>query len=138
MAKRYYSYEQSHRTVNGVKKKRCTKCKKWKDEIKFGKRSTYRDGLNSWCKNCMREYMRERYKKAGKGLKQYYRYEECHRVVDGEEQKRCLKCKRWKTGSEFYKIRRHRDGLAVWCKKCSDKATNESRRKRKRLLLEEQ
>jgi len=110
--------------------KRCTKCKKWKDESKFGKKPGTRSGVYSWCKDCVRAYMRERYKKEGKGLKQYYRYEECHRVVDGVKQKRCRRCKSWKAESDFYKRRSNKDGLAVWCKECSDKATNKARKKR--------
>ena len=43
--KRYFRYEETHRTVDGVKQKRCTKCKKWKDESKFGKDRYGKDGL---------------------------------------------------------------------------------------------
>jgi len=131
MARSYYSYEESHRTVNGVKKKRCTKCKKWKKESEFIRKSSQRDGLDFWCKDCKRADMRERYKKDGKGLKEYLIYEERHRIVDGVKQKRCSRCKRWKPESEYYKRRRHKDGLAVYCKECADKATNESHRKRR-------
>ena len=130
MARSYYRYEESHRTVNGVKQKRCTKCKKWKKESEFVKKSSQRDGLDFWCKECKRADMRERNKKDGKGLKKYLRYEEHHRIVDGVKQKRCSRCKRWKSESEFYKTRWHKDGLAGWCKECADKATNRARRKR--------
>ncbi len=116
--KRYFRYEESHRTIDGVKQKRCSKCKKWKDESKFGKDSKNKDGLRYWCKDCVRAYIRERYKKEGKGLKQYYRYEECHRVVDGVKQKRCRRCTRWKAESEFYKNRSCKDGLQFRCKAC--------------------
>jgi len=75
--------------------------------------------------------MRERRKKEGRDLKQYYRYEECHRVIDGLKEKRCRKCKRWKAESDFYKRRRHKDGLAVWCKECANKAVNKARKKRR-------
>ncbi len=114
--------------------KQCTKCKKWKDESKFHKNSKNKDGLKYWCKDCGRAYKRECYKKKGKGLKQYYRYEECHRVVDGVKQKRCRRYKSWKTESEFYKRRKHNDGLAVWCKECSNKAINKSRKKRRMVV----
>ena len=128
--KKYFRYEESHRTIDGVKQKCCIKCRKWKDEIQFGKDSKSKDGLRYWCKDCVREDMRERYKKEGKGLKQYYRYEESHRNVDGVNQKRCSRCKKWKTESDFYKLRSKKDGLAVWCKECSDKATNKAHKKR--------
>jgi hypothetical protein len=131
--KKHFVYEESHRTIDGVKQKRCTKCKKWKDESKFGRDSKNKDGLGYVCKDCVRAYMRERCKKEGKGLKQYYRYEECHRVVDGVKQKRCRRCKSWKTESEFYKNRSCKDGLQFRCKACSDKATNKAHKKRRTL-----
>ena len=129
--KKRFVYEESHRTIDGVKQKRCTKCKKWKDESKFGKDRYGKDGLGYDCKDCVRAYMRERCKKEGKGLKTYYRYEECHRVVDGVKKKRCRRCKSWKTESEFYKVRCNTDGLSLWCKVCANKATNKSRKKRR-------
>ncbi len=129
--KRYFRYEESHRTIDGVKQKRCTKCKKWKDENKFGKDRSHKDGLRYCCKDCVRADNRERYKKEGKGLKTYYRYEECHRVVDGVKQKRCRRCKSWKTESEFYKNRSCKDGLQFRCKACANKATNKSHKKRR-------
>jgi len=129
--KKYLRYEERHRTIDGVKQKRCTKCKKWKDESKFGKDRYGKDGLEHECKDCVRADNRERYKKEGKGLKTYYRYEECHRVVDGVKQKRCRRCKRWKTESEFYKNRSCKDGLQFRCKACANKATNKAHKKRR-------
>ncbi|MHC4426831.1 MAG: hypothetical protein ACYSYV_12150 [Planctomycetota bacterium] len=130
MTKRYYKYEETHRTVKGVKQKRCARCKKWKEESQYRKQSSTKDGLRSWCKDCKLKYERERCRKQGKGLKTYRRYEECHRIVDGVKQKRCRTCKRWKAESEFYKNRLWKDGLQYLCKKCSNKATNKSRGKR--------
>ncbi len=127
--KKHFVYEEGHRTIDGVKQKRCSKCKKWKNESKFAKHSKNKDGLRYWCKDCVRAYIREGYKKEGKGLKTYYRYEECHRVVDGVKQKRCRKCKSWKTENEFYKNRLFKDGLQFWCKACANKATNKCHRR---------
>jgi hypothetical protein len=78
--------------------------------------------------------MRERYKKEGKGLKTYYRYEERQRVVDGVKQKRCRRCKKWKAESDFYKRRSNKDELAVWCKECSKKANRNSRKKQRKAI----
>jgi vacuolar-type H+-ATPase subunit I/STV1 len=68
-ARRGKTYEQRHRVVDGVKQKRCRKCKKWKDESEFHKNSSSRDGLAGSCKTCKtnstREYRRRR--KAAKG-----------------------------------------------------------------------
>ncbi len=132
--KKYFVYEESHRTIDGVKQKRCTKCKKWKDDSKFGKDRYHKDGLGYDCKDCVRDNMRERSKKEGKGLKQYYRYEECHRVVDRVKQKRCRRCKSWKTESEFYKNRSCKDGLQYRSKPCANKATNKAHKKRRLAL----
>ena len=131
MTRRYLSYEEKHRTVKGVKQKLCTKCKKWKSETQYHKQSRTNDRLRSWCKDCEWEYQRERNRKMGKGLKTLRRYEEYHRVVGGVKQKKCTKCKRWKTEIEFYKTKRNKDGLQFTCKACSDKATNKSRKKRR-------
>ncbi len=128
--KRYLRYEERHRTIDGVKQKRCSKCEKWKEESKFGKKTSQKDGLKSWCKDCVRANMRERYKKEGKGLKIYYRYDECHRVVDGVKQKRCRRCKRWKAESEFYKNQQRKDGLGERCKECSYKARKSHKKRR--------
>ncbi len=116
----YLRYEESHRTIDGMKQKRCNKCKKWKDESKFGKRRySSKDGLNHVCKDCKRVYAREHYKKEGKGLKKkYYIYGECHRVAEGVKQKLCKKCKRWKAECDFYKERRYKDGLRYVCIEC--------------------
>ena len=102
--------------------KRCTKCKKWKDESEFSKYPSRKDGLRCWCKNCECEYMHKYYRRDGRRVKKYYRYEECHRVVKGVKEKRCRRCGKWKAESEFYKDHRHKDGLAVWCKDCVRKS----------------
>ncbi|MHC4693650.1 MAG: hypothetical protein ACYS67_12985 [Planctomycetota bacterium] len=69
--------------------------------------------------------------KGGKTVKRYYRHEENHRVVKGVKQKRCYRCCRWKPESMYYRRRRSKDGLYVWCKECANKATNHCRRQRK-------
>ncbi len=114
--------------------KRCSKCKKWKDESEFGKDSRLRDGMSSWCRECNRKKSLKRYRKDGKTVKRYYTYEEVHRVVDGVKEKRCRRCQKWKAESDFYKRRWHKDGLAVWCKECANKATDKARKKRRTAI----
>ena len=130
IAKRRYSYEESHRTVNGIKQKRCTKCKKWKSESAFGKLRSNKDGLRYRCFECRNQRRRKYYNQHRKTTRRNYKYEESHRVVDGEKQKRCSKCKRWKAESKFYRVQGRKDGLATSCKKCAKKAAMESHRKR--------
>ncbi len=110
--------------------KQCIKCKKLKSKSEFSKSCKNKDGLECYCKECMRAYARAQYKKKVKGLKTNYRYEECNRVVDGLKQKLCKRCKRWKTESQYYKYRRHKDGFSEWCKECANKATNKARKNR--------
>ena len=129
--RRNLPYEKRHRVVNGAKEKLCRKCKTWKGESEFYVDRWRKDGLTEWCKNCQLASVRKRYKKTGKGLKKYYRYEECHRVVDGVKQKRCRNCRKWKAESEYYQDRWHKDGLTGRCKKCSYKAASKARNKRR-------
>jgi hypothetical protein len=136
MAKRRYSYEESHRTVNGVRQKRCSKCKKWKSESKFGRLRRNKDGLRWWCFDCRNERRRKYYDRHRKTTRRNYTYEESHRIVDGVRQKRCSKCKRWKAESKFYRVHARKDGLATSCKKCASRASMESYRKW-RLAVEE-
>ena len=131
MAKRRYSYEESHRTVNGIKQKRFTKCKKWKDESKFAGNANCQDGLQIQCRECLRKWGRKYYRRDGKPVKRHYTYEETHRAVGGVKEKRCRRCKKWKAESDFYKDLRYKDGLVGMCKKCADRATKESHRKRR-------
>ena len=68
--------------------------------------------------------------KDGKSVKKYNRYGEIHRGVRGVTPKLCRRGRKWKAGSMYYKRRRSKDGLYVWCKECANKATNKSRRQR--------
>ena len=130
-ARRYYSYEESHRVVGSVKQTRCCRCNRWKAESEFGENAGNKDGLRSRCRACERKYSRLRYLKNRKSARRYYGYKESHRVVGSVKQRRCRRCNKWKAESEFYKQRKHKDGLSNWCKECADKATNDSRRRRR-------
>ncbi len=50
--KKYYTYEKAHRTREGVKEKRCRRCRKWKAESEFYKKRSHKDGLAYQCKPC--------------------------------------------------------------------------------------
>jgi hypothetical protein len=50
--KTYLPYAERHRVVGGVRQKLCNKCEEWKDESRFYKRCTNRDGLAQTCKEC--------------------------------------------------------------------------------------
>jgi len=125
-----YRYEQSHRVVDGVKEKRCHKCRRWKPESKFSKKRKRKDGLQQYCKECSSKVTRRYYRQNRKSVRKYYIYEQSHRVTDGVKEKRCRKCSKWKAESKFYKNRNANDRLNSWCKECGIKATSECRRRR--------
>jgi hypothetical protein len=52
------------------------------------------------------------------GLRKRFRYEDCHRVVNGVEEKLCRKCRKWKGESQFCRNRSSKDGLLGWCRRC--------------------
>ena len=51
--------------------KRCTNCMVWKSENEFYKDKRHKDGLQSWCKDCHKEYAKER--RQTKEYKEYYK-----------------------------------------------------------------
>ncbi len=123
---RNFKHEDSHRTVNGVKQKRCAICAEWKPESDYDKDRARKDGLKSWCKDCNGAYEGELKRKRRKGtIRKFLRYEERHRVVKGAKQKLCRKCEKWKGEKEFYRDRSGKDGLTNLCKKCSCKVAGE-------------
>ena len=128
--KRYLKYEERHRTIHGMKQKRCSKCKKWKDESGFSMDVSCKDRLSLWCKDCCRKYNEQK-----RGVEKKYRnYKDLHRVTGGVKQKQCGRCKKWKDETQYYKHSQYRDGLALWCKACANKATNKARKKRRAAL----
>ena len=40
--------------------KKCNRCGRTLDESEFGKNKSHKDGLQTWCRECTNEYMRER------------------------------------------------------------------------------
>ena len=122
-------YEESHRTVRGVKQKLCCGCKQWKKGSLFHKNRRSKDGLQWRCKECECKHARKRYDRIRRAGRKNLRYEDRHRIVNGIREKLCRKCSEWKAESEFYKNKSSRDGLGSRCKKCSCKATSKSRKK---------
>ncbi len=105
--------------------KQCTKCKKRKDESEFYRKRRNKDGLAVWCKECADEATNE-CRRRRSAVRKQRRYEESHRIVNGVKEKRCRRCKKWKAESEFYKSRKSKDGLGVYCKKCTIEAKDKS------------
>ena len=130
MTKRLYSNDETHRTVKGVNQKYCPKCQKWKGENQYYRNRRSNDGLQWRCKECESKYFHKRYERIRKCTRRNLRYEDRHRVVNEIKQKYCLKCKSWKSESEFFKDRSRKDGLMERCKKCKYKPAKKSRKRR--------
>jgi len=136
MTKRYYKCEETHQTFNGVKHKRCTKCKRWKEESEFCKDRARKDGLKIYCKGCIKAYALKlcRKNRKGKEARVYLRFEDRHRVIRGFKENLCSRCKQWKYKSDFYKCRQSKDGLSLWCKECGRKRYERIRKAGRRNL----
>ena len=82
--------------------KTCYTCKETKSQIEFAKDRKSKDGLQSHCKPCRRQYNLKRRNPP---------------VMDGE--KTCVKCQKTKHVAEFYPNRAVNDGRASVCKPCA-------------------
>lgn len=132
MTKRYYKYAETHRTVRGRKQKYCTKCNLWKAEREFSRDRAKRDGLKSRCKDCDTAYAREpRWRK--RNIREYLRFEQRHRIVNGVRQKLCSRCKQWENESDFYRDGGAKDGLASRCRKCDTRPCRRHRGQDRRV-----
>lgn len=114
--------------------KHCTKCKKWKFLTEFSKDSGNKDGLYTWCKQCVKELSIKNRDKRNKKAKEWREnnkeyvqkysknYEQTHKK-ERNKQKR----KRRKENYEYYKdkdLRRtHNISLKVY-KKILDEQNN--------------
>ena len=134
MTKKYNMHKDSHRTIKGVKQKRCTKCRSWKEESEFNKDRARKDGLTIYCKRCVEAYGRKRRSKNGRAVREYLSFEDRHRVRRTIREKLCSRCKQWKYESEFCRERRLKDGLSLWCKGCSYKPINKSHKPKKKSV----
>lgn len=65
--------------------KLCSKCKTTKDELLFGKRTKSKDGLDSWCKDCIKEksnrYYHSNKEKCLKAIKKDYQNNREHKIA---------------------------------------------------------
>jgi len=137
MTKKYYKCEETHQTVNGIKLKRCTKCKRWKEISEFCKDRARKDGLKIYCNSCNNAYALKSYRKNKRPVRDYLRYGDRHRVIRGFKEKLCSRCKQWKFYSEFYKNSRTKDVLSLSCKECERKRTENKRKSDRKYLRHE-
>lgn len=110
-----------------MKKKKCAKCKKYREHEMFNKWKGTSDGLYTRCKDCIREEngsvkrrVKERY--INKILKRW-----------------CCGCKKYQKKTFFYLSKCYRHGISDECKGCLRKKANtelaKTRQKGKRQLV---
>ena len=106
----------NHRfTLQQIKRRQCSKCKRWKSvkEFYFNKQG------NAWCPYCRK----------CRGYKGVY-----HSTLERKDgRKQCRRCKRWKDELEFGKNPKTRDGFKVYCRTCTRKYNTSYSRERRRL-----
>jgi hypothetical protein len=94
--------------------KRCSKCGEEKPLAEFGKNKSRRDGLQSYCKSCVKINSKERRHK--KGAKPRKTAGQCSAGM-----KICLNCGKEKAANaeHFHRHAAKPDGLAIYCKSCA-------------------
>jgi hypothetical protein len=106
-----------------MKTKVCPRCKVEKEVIYFNKCAPSKDGLQSSCKSCCKEYyilnkekisQRENLYKLNLKL-----WHENNTIII--ESKLCPKCKTTKDVNQFVKNKNTKNGLSVYCKDCCRK-----------------
>lgn len=94
----------------------CPRCQQTKALDHFHVNRSNPTGRVTYCKTCMKAYVRARYD----GLKDV--------KVDLPEEKRCNKCKEVQPQSAFHPHPFTRDGLSTWCRRCTAQYQERSRK----------
>lgn len=101
----------------------CGKCKQEKNAEEFYRSNVTKDGLNAWCKECEKEYRRQRYAQRKANVAQL-----------SLKQKECMKCKETKDIKHFGTNFDKADGYDVWCKQCARDALRTPEGKARRMV----
>lgn len=126
-----------------MQEKKCSKCGEVKDVSEFHKDKTKKNGLSSYCKNCIKAHVKQwciknsdKHKETNKKwnkkniikLREYYKKSIkllLDSIESGEKQyiekidKKCSKCGIVKPVNEFCKSKHRIDNLNSYCKVCS-------------------
>jgi len=105
--------------------KRCSRCGEIKNLDDFYLSSKSSDRHGSWCKSCSnkhRKALREVHPRRPKVMKAIYD------AGKGQVVKECSHCHEIKLLDDFYRYGRSLDQHFVWCKTCSNKASQERRK----------
>lgn len=101
-----------------MKTKQCTKCNQIKSLSEFHKNKSYKDGHQSWCKECYKEYS-----------KQNYTRKTPEKPNCPDSYKYCSNCGKIKPLFEFNKNKSRKDGCGCCCKECSNLYYKENKQK---------
>ena len=82
----------------------CSRCRRELDESCFTKNKASKDGLMSYCKDCLKQYNDKRKLRA---------------KIEAPEYKVCTKCKERKSINCFNHDANNRDGYSNTCRECS-------------------
>lgn len=97
----------------------CPKCGKEKENSKFHKNKNAKNGLQCYCKECVKIYMRER-RRINKKISRLKRSERRKLLLE-EDMFICSTCHETKSIEEFHKNSSTKNGLNYTCKKCWEK-----------------
>lgn len=92
-------YVANYAIRNEQGQKFCTKCKTWRNESEFGKNSTSKDGLSTWCRECQKIYDMSRAEKRNeqhRRLIQQKKEAEKRYDSEGKPLQKCSCCGKWK------------------------------------------
>lgn len=112
-----------------VEYKMCSRCGQTKPIDSFGIGRSNNDGHNSWCKLCVKEYCKSRYKPKPPRVS----------AIDYSEDgtpigRTCTKCGQYKPARDFSTVRNNK--LNSWCHQCVSLIEKSKRHYSERTLLE--
>ncbi|MFV8127612.1 endonuclease VII domain-containing protein [Streptomyces syringium] len=90
--------------------KRCARCQEVKPRGAFAANRSLRDGLQSYCRECVAEYHQQRQLAKGKNVRP--------RVAAPDGHKYCRRCEEIKPHSQWDRNSSASDGLSTRCKAC--------------------
>lgn len=103
--------------------KYCPKCKRTLPVSQFGKNKNNIDGLQTYCKSCTNQAVKNSYYKS--------------RGNNGLKTKKCDKCGKVLPISDFSHNKKAVDGLQKYCKSCMNSYYSGAKDEEKRMLIKE-
>ena len=117
LAKEFGIAEDPMEKLEGIKYRKCSKCGRRKAMTMFSRSNSEIGGYNYYCKDCHRQYRRE---KEGKDESLCRKLEKRHerRKSEPKDMKHCTVCGQLKPLAEFYPSKVGRKGRDCKCKHC--------------------